>query len=162
MADISPPSQPRKDYDTQIGHTTRAGPSTLSQTTQAQVPAALDSAQGHEIVAEAVEEVPTDSHALAQEAATGENVDERGYAQRPHYESPNNVGGEGGNTGVRTETEVKDLGWHEKEEEVPNPLVGGLPNEELWTLVRRFNKVSNIIIPTMLSVVEQTSMMVRD
>lgn len=143
MADISPPSQPRKDYNTQIGHTTndRAGPATYDQTARSEVPAAMDPTQGHEIVDEAPEEVPTESHALAQEAAIGENVDERGYAQRPHYESPNNVGGEGG-TGVRTETEVMDLGWHEKEDAVPNPLVGGLPNEELWTLVRRFNKVS--------------------
>ena len=145
MADISPPSVPRKDYNTQTGtnSNTHAGPSTLEATARSEVPAAMDPNQPHEIVAEAPEEVPTDSHALAQEAATGENVDERGYAQRPHYESPNNAGGEGGNTGVRTETEVRDLGWHEKEEVVPNPLVGGLPNEELWTLVRRFNKVSS-------------------
>lgn len=149
MADISPPSQPRKDYNTQIGHTAndRAGPSTYDQTARSEVPAAMDPTQGHEIVAKAPEEVPTDSHALAQEAATGEDVDERGYAQRPHYESPNNVGGEGG-TGVRTETEVKDLGWHETEDAVPNPLVGGLPNEELWTLVRRFNKVSMRSVPS--------------
>lgn len=149
MADISPPSLPRKDYDTQIGSTNpRAGPSTLDQTARAEVPAAMDPTQDHEITAEAPEQVPTESHALAQEAATGENVDERGYAQRPHGESPKDTYGEGATTvvhgqeGVKTETEVKDLGWHEKEEQVPNPLVGGLPNEELWTLVRRFNKVS--------------------
>ena len=33
--------------------------------------------------------------------------------------------------------EVKDLGWHEDEERLANPLVGGLPNEELWLLLRR-------------------------
>lgn len=35
---------------------------------------------------------------------------------------------------------MRDLGWNEHPAEVPKPLVGGLPNEELWTLVRRFNK----------------------
>ncbi len=38
--------------------------------------------------------------------------------------------------------EVKDLGWTEKNERIADPLVGGLPNEELWILIRRFNKVS--------------------
>lgn len=37
--------------------------------------------------------------------------------------------------------EVVDLGWNEPPEKIPKPLVGGLPNEELWLLVRRFNKV---------------------
>jgi Protein of unknown function (DUF3292) len=43
------------------------------------------------------------------------------------------------------EIEVKDLGWNDKVENVPTPVVGGLPNEELWTLVRRFNKVRDIL-----------------
>lgn len=37
--------------------------------------------------------------------------------------------------------EVVDLGWNEPKENIPAPLVGGLDNEELWILVRRFNKV---------------------
>lgn len=36
--------------------------------------------------------------------------------------------------------EVRDMGWNDHPSDVPTPLVGGLPNEELWTLVRRFNK----------------------
>jgi len=36
--------------------------------------------------------------------------------------------------------EVRDMGWNDHPSDVPMPLVGGLPNEELWTLVRRFNK----------------------
>ena len=39
--------------------------------------------------------------------------------------------------------EVKDLGWNDHPSDVPAPLVGGLPNEELWTLIRRFNKVDS-------------------
>ncbi|KZS97170.1 hypothetical protein SISNIDRAFT_449932 [Sistotremastrum niveocremeum HHB9708] len=61
---------------------------------------------------------PTESHALAQA-----DHFEKGASQMQHFE-----------------TEVKDLGWNEKPEDVPAPLVGGLDNEELWTLVRRFNK----------------------
>jgi hypothetical protein len=37
--------------------------------------------------------------------------------------------------------EVVDLGWNEPKELVAKPLVGGLGNEDLWLLVRRFNKV---------------------
>ena len=63
--------------------------------------------------------VPSDSHALAEA-----DHDEKGAVQHEHYEA-----------------EVKDLGWNEHAEAIPKPLVGGLPNEDLWMLVRRFNKV---------------------
>jgi hypothetical protein len=53
--------------------------------------------------------------------------DEKGEAQIPHN------------------AEVKDLGWTDHVVDLPNPLVGGLQNEELWVLVRRFNKVSSSI-----------------
>lgn len=66
---------------------------------------------------------PTESHALA-----NEDHDLRGAAQIDH-----------------NATEVKDLGWNENPKDVPKPLVGGLPNEDLWTLVRRFNKVRLIL-----------------
>ena len=62
---------------------------------------------------------PTASHALAK---ADQNV--KGHAQIDH-------GGD----------EVKDLGWHDDADDIPAPLVGGLPNDELWVLVRRFNKV---------------------
>ncbi|KAL5416849.1 hypothetical protein PMIN03_001914 [Paraphaeosphaeria minitans] len=63
---------------------------------------------------------PTESHALAMEAA--KNPELAGAAQMPHGE------------------EVIDLGWNEPKEKVEAPLVGGLGNEDLWLLVRRFNK----------------------
>jgi Protein of unknown function (DUF3292) len=72
-----------------------------------------------EIVEAAPEEHPTDSHELA-----NADPEEKGAAQLDHGQ-----------------TEVRDLGWNESPSEVPNPVVGGLPNEELWTLIRRFNKV---------------------
>ncbi|KAF2226447.1 hypothetical protein BDZ85DRAFT_229809 [Elsinoe ampelina] len=59
----------------------------------------------------------TASHALAMA-----DHDEKGVAQEDHDE------------------EVRDLGWNEPKEQIPAPLVGGLENEELWILVRRFNK----------------------
>lgn len=71
-----------------------------------------------DIVEKHEDEIPTMSHELA-------NVDheEKGVAQQ-------NYG----------QTEAKDLGWTSKASEVPSPLVHGLSNEELWTLIRRFNK----------------------
>ena len=62
---------------------------------------------------------PTESHAIAEA-----DHEEKGAAQEQHFEA-----------------EVKDLGWHEDPNDVPRPLVGGLYNENLWMLVRRFNKV---------------------
>ncbi|TAQ85817.1 hypothetical protein B7494_g5863 [Chlorociboria aeruginascens] len=76
------------------------------------------SASEPEIIEAHEEEQPTDSHVLA-------NIDheEKGAAQLDHGY-----------------TEVKDLGWNEDVEDTPIPLVGGLKNEDLWTLIRRFNK----------------------
>ncbi|KAH8789560.1 hypothetical protein F5882DRAFT_493999, partial [Hyaloscypha sp. PMI_1271] len=71
-----------------------------------------------EIVEAAPEEHPTDSHELA-----NADHEEKGAAQVDHGQ-----------------TEVRDLGWNENPSEIPNPVVGGLQNEELWTLIRRFNK----------------------
>jgi hypothetical protein len=76
-----------------------------------------------EVVTAHEEEEPTLSHSLATE-----DQNEKGAAQIDHGQ-----------------TEVKDLGWNEDVVDVPTPLVGGLPNEELWTLVRRFNKVGTIL-----------------
>jgi hypothetical protein len=68
-------------------------------------------------------DAPTESHALAMEAAN--RAEEKGAAQVNHDE------------------EVVNLGWNEPKEQIMNPLVGGLNNEDLWILVRRFNKVSS-------------------
>ncbi|EGO55643.1 hypothetical protein NEUTE1DRAFT_46952 [Neurospora tetrasperma FGSC 2508] len=43
---------------------------------------------------------------------------------------------------LKTEKEVSNLGWNEPKREIAAPLVGGIDNEELWMLVRRFNKAS--------------------
>lgn len=43
------------------------------------------------------------------------------------------------------QTEARDIGWKSHPTDVPNPLVGGISNEELWTLIRRFNKVGIIM-----------------
>ena len=70
----------------------------------------------------ATSSAPTDSHALAEA-----DHEEKGAAQMDHGQ-----------------VEAKNLGWHEDPQDVPKPLVGGLPNEDLWLLVRRFNKVISI------------------
>lgn len=66
-----------------------------------------------------LESAPTDSHALATQ-----DHEVKGAAQIVH-----------------SEAEVRNLGWDEDPKLIPAPLIGGLPNEELWVLVRRFNKV---------------------
>ncbi|KAI1810650.1 hypothetical protein GGS20DRAFT_164396 [Poronia punctata] len=67
--------------------------------------------------ANSITEEPTLSHSLAMDGH-----DEKGVAQYPRND------------------EVVNLGWHEKKENIPAPLVGGLGNEDLWLLIRRFNK----------------------
>lgn len=37
---------------------------------------------------------------------------------------------------------VRDIGWHRPTLEIPDPLIGGLPNGRLFSMIRRFNKVS--------------------
>lgn len=71
------------------------------------------------------EDLPTDSHALA--AAEPE---EKGYAQ------------------THSASSVRDLGWHNDSGSIPRPLIAGLPNDDLWVLLRRFNKV--ILFPPFL------------
>jgi hypothetical protein len=79
-----------------------------------------DASTTPELVDAAPEEQPTESHQLA-----NAEPEEKGAAQLDHRQ-----------------TEVRDLGWNEEPADVPVPLVGGLSNDELWTLIRRFNKVS--------------------
>lgn len=70
-------------------------------------------------VAQSLTDAPTMSHALAMD-----DHEEKGEAQLAH------------------DGEVKDLGWTDHVDDIPNPLVGGMPNQDLWVLIRRFNKVS--------------------
>lgn len=80
----------------------------------------------HEGKATTILDAPTESHELALKAASGDNPEHgTGRAQVAHGQ------------------EVLDLGWNEPKEHVDSPLVGGLTNEEVWLLVRRFNKVEN-------------------
>jgi hypothetical protein len=64
-------------------------------------------------------EQPTDSHALAMA-----EPEEKGAVHMGNGDE-----------------EILDLGWNEAEEKIQKPLVGGMDNEELWVLIRRFNKV---------------------
>ncbi|CAK7236906.1 hypothetical protein SBRCBS47491_009795 [Sporothrix bragantina] len=66
----------------------------------------------------------TDTPTLSHELAVDDHADhEKGAAQQVHKTN-----------------EVADLGWHEEKKDIVSPLVGGLGNEELWLLTRRFNK----------------------
>lgn len=75
-----------------------------------------DPSQGE--VSHTLAEDPTLSHALATD-----DHEVKGLAQQHH------------------EDEVLDLGWNQKKQEIAEPLVGGMDNEELWMLIRRFDKV---------------------
>ena len=68
------------------------------------------------------QEYPTDSHELAQ------NHEGVGAAE---------VAVNGGNANV------KDLGWDKDPEEIPS-LFSDYTNDELWTLIRRFNQVNTL------------------
>jgi len=35
---------------------------------------------------------------------------------------------------------VRDIGWHKANAEIPDPLIGGLSNGQLFAMIRRFNK----------------------
>ncbi|EJD34906.1 hypothetical protein AURDEDRAFT_140476 [Auricularia subglabra TFB-10046 SS5] len=58
-------------------------------------------------------DTPTDSHALAATATT---------AVKTH------------------DQEALDMGWHEHPQDMAQPLIEGVNNDEIWILVRRFNK----------------------
>jgi hypothetical protein len=64
-------------------------------------------------------EGPTDSHILSQI-----EPDEKGASQ---------LGGDS--------TEITDLGWAKPVEHIEERLIAGLSNENLWMLIRRFDKV---------------------
>ncbi|KAL8934208.1 MAG: hypothetical protein Q9216_006025 [Gyalolechia sp. 2 TL-2023] len=87
-----------------------------SSTDMTRVSTSTSSAMNTPSSSTADEDHATDSHALA-----NADHDEKGAAQMNENDT------------------VKNLGWNEHPKEVPG-LVGGLDNEELWTLVRRFNK----------------------
>lgn len=82
----------------------------------------------HEGKSSTLRDAPTDSHALALEGARVPPTEEKGAAQIEHGE------------------EVMDLGWNEPKEHVAKPLVGGLDNEDVWMLIRRFNRVRAIYL----------------
>jgi hypothetical protein len=65
---------------------------------------------------------PTFSHAVATEAQ-----DDHGHVQQ------------------HPEKDVLNLGWNERKEAIAAPLIGGMDNEELWMLTRRFNKVGSFV-----------------
>jgi hypothetical protein len=35
----------------------------------------------------------------------------------------------------------RDIGWHKPSVEIPDPLIGGISNGQLFSMIRRFNKV---------------------
>lgn len=83
--------------------------------------------QEPEIVEAYEDDRPTDSHYLADMATKEKPIEEKGHAELDHGD-----------------IEVKNLGWNNPPSRVPQPMIGGLTNEELWILVRRFDKVGHV------------------
>lgn len=69
------------------------------------------------------EDAPTESHAVANEAVNADIGEDGAVAAK---------------TG-RDEVDVEDLGWKDTDQTVPQPIITGLPNETLFTLIRRFD-----------------------
>ena len=80
--------------------------------------ASEESVVNEETDGSAKQEYPTDSHELAQ----------------------NHEGSGAAETEQRKGCEVADLGWDKEPEEIPS-LFLDYTNDELWTLIRRFNQV---------------------
>ena len=77
----------------------------------------------HKTIANSLTEEPTLSHHLAMQ-----DHEDKGAAQQEHDVE-----------------EVANLGWNEPADRIENPLVGGMKNEDLWILVRRFNQVNTYL-----------------
>lgn len=43
----------------------------------------------------------------------------------------------------RSSGDVRDIGWHKPSLEIPDPLIGGFSNGQLFAMIRRFNKVTS-------------------
>jgi hypothetical protein len=69
------------------------------------------------------DDAPTDSHALAHA-----DLEVKGLV----HKSPD--------TDATT-----DIGWTQQPQEFDEPIVGGISNDDLWMLIRRFNKVCNAL-----------------
>lgn len=82
----------------------------------------------HQEVAHSLTEAPSESHVLAQ---LDREDSEKGTAEQYH------------------EDDVLDLGWNAHSDKIPPHLVARLANDDLWALIRRFNKV--ILLPCALT-----------
>ncbi|KAF8470718.1 hypothetical protein BDZ91DRAFT_847019 [Kalaharituber pfeilii] len=85
---------------------------------------------------------PTASHALATSAAKPQlrEGEEVGAAQLVSPSTSNVIHNEADASADGTSDGMVDLGWYSPLEQVPEPLVGGVPNTTLWMLIRRFDK----------------------
>lgn len=81
-----------------------------------------------------IPEGPTDSHVLSQI-----ELDEKGLSQK-----------------AGDSAEITDLGWTKPLEHIEGPLIAGIPNEDLWMLIRRFDKVYSTIKTPCVRILTET------
>jgi hypothetical protein len=70
-------------------------------------------------------DLPTDSHALVHE-----ELEEKGLIHKVSKAEDETFAG------------AADVGWTQEPHEFEEQIVGGIKNDDLWTLIRRFNKVT--------------------
>ena len=112
-----PDSALKDPQDQSVGHQANMEPVTRTTTSDSSSNHINTPASSSETTSNALGDA-TDSHALATQ-----DHDEKGAVQQNHEEG-----------------EVRDMGWDNPGRKAPGQLVGGLSNQELWTLIRRFNK----------------------
>lgn len=95
--------------------------------------------------ADTIAEEPTASHALAMAAVNDEPEEEKGqadigYSKHPSAEAGDELTEKAGAAQLSHDQEVVNLGWNAPGSQIADPLVGKITNEELWLLLRRFDK----------------------
>ena len=141
------PSSVQKDPSA----TSTASPPSTTDLVQEILPLPAMTDPEHKEVAGHLDQVPTASHDLAVRGGEDEGdegmvdvVQKRRMGEEGEYGGGdgNDVGGGGG---------VVDLGWQrDVKNAMPGDnhksLVGGVEDEDLWVLVRRFNQVSTVLV----------------
>lgn len=74
-------------------------------------------------------DLPTDSHALVHE-----ELEEKGLIHKVSKADDETFAG------------AADVGWTQEPHEFEEQIVGGVKNDDLWTFIRRFNKVTHPVL----------------
>jgi hypothetical protein len=88
----------------------------------------LEKDKGSGLIAETTKALHNHFEAGSHEMAQGVNLNTGEGAAQTYPTSENDNG-------------TRNVGWHKRPEDIPDPLVFDIPNGRLWSMIRRFNKV---------------------